>query len=118
MNEEIQELIKKECNDIMYWNSKEKQAKKAQDEAEDRLLDFIEEHYKDQLPIDGKIVDIKIGKYEVCVANQRNKYNTILYVEEEYKPPIPATMESATAEDAPSWALAALSSLFSKTEEE
>jgi hypothetical protein len=118
MNEEIQELIKKECNDIMYWNSKEKQAKKAQDEAEDRLLDFIEEHYKDQLPIDNKIVDIKIGKYEVCVANQRNKYNTILYVEEEYKPPIPATMESATAEDAPSWALAALSSLFSKTEEE
>ena len=118
MNEEIQELIKKECNDIMYWNSKEKQAKKAQDEAEDRLLDFIEEHYKDQLPIDNKIVDIKIGKYEVCVANHRNKYNTILYVEEEYKPPIPATMESATAEDAPSWALAALSSLFSKTEEE
>jgi len=118
MNEEIQELIKKECNDIMYWNSKEKQAKKAQDEAEDRLLDFIEEHYKDQLPIDNKIVDIKIGKYEVCVANQRNKYNTILYVEEEYKPPIPATMESATAEDAPSWALAALSSLFPKKEEE
>ena len=118
MNEEIQELIKKECNDIMYWNSKEKQAKKAQDEAEDRLLDFIEEHYKDQLPIDGKIVDIKIGKYEVCVANQRNKYNTILYVEEEYKPVTPVTLESATAEDAPSWALAALSSLFSKTEEE
>ena len=118
MNEEIQELIKKECNDIMYWNSKEKQAKKAQDEAEDRLLDFIEEHYKDQLPIDNKIVDIKIGKYEVCVANQRNKYNTILYVEEEYKPPIPATMESATAEDAPSWALAALSTLFPKKEEE
>lgn len=118
MNEEIQELIKKECNDIMYWNSKEKQAKKAQDEAEDRLLDFIEEHYKDQLPIDGKIVDIKIGKYEVCVANQRNKYNTILYVEEEYKPVTPVTLESATAEDAPSWALAALGSLFSKTEEE
>ena len=118
MNEEIQELIKKECNDIMYWNSKEKQAKKAQDEAEDRLLDFIEEHYKDQLPIDNKIVDIKIGKYEVCVANQRNKYNTILYVEEEYKPVTPVTLESATAEDAPSWALAALSSLFSKTEEE
>lgn len=118
MNEEIQELIKKECNDIMYWNSKEKQAKKAQDEAEDRLLDFIEEHYKDQLPIDNKIVDIKIGKYEVCVANQRNKYNTILYVEEEYKPPIPATMESATAEDAPSWALSALGSLFPKKEEE
>ena len=118
MNEEIQELIKKECNDIMYWNSKEKQAKKAQDEAEDRLLDFIEEHYKDQLPIDGKIVDIKIGKYEVCVANQRNKYNTILYVEEEYKPVTPVTLESATAEGAPSWALAALGSLFSKTEEE
>ena len=118
MNEEIQELIKKECNDIMYWNSKEKQAKKAQDEAQDRLLDFMEEHYKDQLPIDNKIADIKIGKYEVCVANQRNKYNTILYVEEEYKPPIPATMESATAEDAPSWALAALSSLFPKKEEE
>lgn len=118
MDQEIEESIKKECNDIMYWNSKEKQAKKAQDEAEDRLLDFIEEHYKDQLPIDGKIVDIKIGKYEVCVANQRNKYNTILYVEEEYKPVIPVTLESATAEDAPSWALAALSSLFSKTEEE
>lgn len=118
MDQEIEESIKKECNDIMYWNSKEKQAKKAQDEAEDRLLDFIEEHYKDQLPIDGKIVDIKIGKYEVCVANQRNKYNTILYVEEEYKPVTPVTLESATAEDAPSWALAALSSLFSKTEEE
>ncbi len=118
MDQEIEESIKKECNDIMYWNSKEKQAKKAQDEAEDRLLDFIEEHYKDQLPIDNKIVDIKIGKYEVCVANQRNKYNTILYVEEEYKPVTPVTLESATAEDAPSWALAALSSLFSKTEEE
>ena len=118
MDQEIEESIKKECNDIMYWNSKEKQAKKAQDEAEDRLLDFIEEHYKDQLPIDGKIVDIKIGKYEVCVANQRNKYNTILYVEEEYKPVTPVTLESATAEDAPSWALSALGSLFAKTEEE
>ena len=118
MNEEIQELIKKECNDIVYWTDKEKQAKKASDEAEDRLLDFIEKHYKDQLPIDDNIADIKIGKYEICVANHRNRYNTILYVEEERKPPIPATMESATAEDAPSWALAALSSLFSKTEEE
>ena len=118
MNEEIQELIKKECNDIVYWTDKEKQAKKASKEAEDRLLDFIEEHYKDQLPIDGKIVDIKIGKYEICVANHRNKYYTILYVEEEYKPVTPVTLESATAEDAPSWALSALGSLFAKTEEE
>lgn len=118
MDQEIEESIKKECNDILYWNSKEKQAKEAREKSEDRLLDFIEEHYKDQLPIDGKIVDIKIGKYEICVANHRNKYYTILYVEEEYKPPIPATMESATAEDAPSWALSALGSLFAKTEEE
>ena len=118
MNEEIQELIKKECNDIVYWTDKEKQAKKASDEAEDRLLDFIEKHYKDQLPIDDNIADIKIGKYEICVANHRNRYNTILYVEEDNEPPIPATMESATAEDAPSWALSALGSLFPKTEEE
>ena len=118
MDQEIEESIKKECNDIVYWTDKEKQAKKAQDEAEDRLLDFMEEHYKDQLPTDDKFADIKIGKYEICVANHRNKYNTILYVEEEYKPPTPVTLESATAEDAPSWALAALSSLFTKTEEE
>ena len=118
MDQEIEESIKKECNDIMYWNSKEKQAKEAREKSEDRLLDFIEEHYKDQLPIDGKIVDIKIGKYEICVANHRNKYYTILYVEEEYKPVTPVTLESATAEGAPSWALAALGSLLPKQEEE
>jgi len=118
MDQEIEESIKKECNDILYWNSKEKQAKEAREKSEDRLLDFIEEHYKDQLPIDGKIVDIKIGKYEICVANHRNKYYTILYVEEEYKPVTPVTLESATAEGAPSWALAALGSLLPKQEEE
>ena len=118
MNEEIQELIKKECNDIVYWTDKEKQAKKASKEAEDRLLDFIEKHCKDQLPVDDGYADIKIGKYEICVANHRNKYNTILYVDEERKPPIPATMENATAEGAPSWALSALGSLFPKKEEE
>tara|TARA_B100001094_G_C17834147_1_gene624694 strand:+ start:369 stop:725 length:357 start_codon:yes stop_codon:yes gene_type:complete len=118
MDQEIEESIKKECNDIVYWTDKEKQAKKAQDEAENRLLDFIEEHYKDQLPTDDKFADIKIGKYEICVANHRNKYNTILYVEEEFKPVTPVTLESATAEDAPSWALAALTSLFPKKEEE
>ena len=118
MDQEIEESIKKECNDIVYWTDKEKQAKKAQNEAEDRLLDFIEKHYKDQLPIDNKFADIKIGKYEICVANHRNKYNTILYVEEEYKPPTPVTLESATAEGAPHWALSALGSLFAKTEEE
>ena len=118
MDEEIQESIKKECNDIVYWTDKVKQAKEARQKVEDRLLDFIEKHYKDQLPTDDKFADIKIGKYEICVANHRNKYNTILYVYEEYKPPTPVTLESATAEDAPSWALAALSSLFTKTEEE
>ena len=118
MNEEIQELIKKECNDVVYWKKKEDQAKEAGEKSEDRLLDFIEKHYTDQLPIDGNFADIKIGKYEICVANHRNKYNTILYVEEERKPPIPATMENATAEGAPSWALSALGSLFPKKEEE
>ena len=104
------------CSFQVFW--KKRQAKKAHDEAEDRLLDCMEEHYKDQLPIDSKTADIKIGKYEVCVANHRNKYNTILYVEEEYKPPTPVTLESATAEGAPHWALSALGSLFAKTEEE
>jgi hypothetical protein len=118
MDQEIEESIKKECNDIVYWTDKEKQAKKASKEAEDRLLDFIEKHYKDQLPVDDGYADIKIGKYEICVANHRNKYNTILYVDEERKPPIPATLESATAENAPHWALAALSSLLPKQEEE
>ena len=118
MNEEIQELIKKECNDVVYWDSKEKQAKEAGKKSEDRLLDFIEKHYKDQLPVDDGYADIKIGKYEICVANHRNKYNTILYVDEERKPPTPVTLESATAEDAPSWALSALESLFPKKEEE
>jgi hypothetical protein len=118
MDQEIEESIKKECNDIVYWTDKEKQAKKASDEAEDRLLDFLEEHYADQLPTDGGFADIIIGKYEVLVSNQRNKYNTILYVEEEYKPPTPVTLESATAENAPHWALAALSSLLPKQEEE
>lgn len=118
MDQEIEESIKKECNDIVYWTDKEKQAKKASDEAEDRLLDFIETHYKDKLPTDNKFADIKIGKYEICVANHRNKYNTILYVEEEFKPPTPVTLESATAEDAPHWALSALGSLFPSKEEE
>lgn len=81
MDEEIRESMKKECNDIIHWTDKEKQAKKVSDEAEDRLMDLIEEHYKDQLPIDDNFAEIKIGEYEVCVANHRNKYNTILYVE-------------------------------------
>lgn len=118
MDQEIEESIKKECNDIVYWTDKEKQAEKARLKSEDRLLDFVEEHYKDQLPIDDGFADIKIGKYEICVANHRNKYNSILYVKEEYKPPTPVTLESATAEDAPHWALSALGSLFAKTEEE
>ena len=118
MAQEIEESIKKECNDIVYWTDKKRQAKKALNRAEDRLLDFIEEHYKDQLPTDGGFADIIIGKYGVCVANQRNKYNTILSVEEEFEPPTPVTLESATAEGAPSWALAALGSLFPKKEEE
>ena len=118
MNEEIEELIIKECNDIVYWTDKEKQAKKAQDEAEDRLLDFIEKHYKDQLPTDDKFADIKIGKYEICVSNHRNKYNSILYVEEDNKPPWPVTLKCGTTENTPAWALAALRSLISKNEEE
>ena len=118
MNEEIQELIKKECNDVVYWKKKEDQAKEARGKSEDRLLDFLEAHYKDQLPTDDKFADIKIGKYGICVANQRNRYNTILYVEEDNEPPTPATLKSATAENAPSWALAALGSLFPTNEDE
>ena len=118
MDQEIEESIKKECNDIVYWTDKKKQAKEAREKSEDRLLDFIEKHYKDQLPIDDKFADIEIGKYEVCVANHRNKYNTILYVEEITEPPKPVTVESATAEGAPSWAISALGALFPKKEEE
>ena len=118
MDEEIQESINKECNDVVYWKKKEEQAKEAGGKSEDRLLDFLEAHYKDQLPTDDKFADIKIGKYEICVSNHRNRYNTILYVEEDNEPPTPATLESATAENAPSWALSALGSLFPKNEEE
>jgi hypothetical protein len=118
MNEEIQELIKKECNDIVYWDSKEKQAKEARQKVEDRLLDFLEAHYKDELPTNGGFSNITIGKYEVCVSNHRNKYNTILYIDEITEPPTPVTVESATAEGAPSWALSALGALFPKKEEE
>jgi hypothetical protein len=118
MEQEIEESIKKECNDIVYWTDKKQQARKGQNDAEDRLLDFIEEHYKDQLPIDNENVDIEIGKYEICVANHRNKYNTILYVHEVDESPKPVTVESATAEGAPSWAISALTTLFPKKEEE
>jgi len=81
MNEDIQESIENECKDIMHWTNREERAKKASTEAEDRLLDLIEEHCKDQLPIDDNFAEIKIGEYEVCVSNHRNKYNSILYVE-------------------------------------
>ena len=118
MDQEIEESIKKECNDIVYWTDKKKQAKEAREKSEDRLLDFIEKHYKDQLPIDDKFADIEIGKYEICVANHRNKYNTILYVHEVDESPTPVTLESATAENAPHWALSALGSLLAKREEE
>lgn len=118
MDQEIKELIEKACNDIVYWIDKKRRAQKASDEAKDRLLDFIEEHYKDQLPTDGGFADIIIGKYEVLVSNQRNKYNIVLDVDDVDEPPTPVTLESATAEDAPSWALSALTTLFLKKEEE
>ena len=118
MDQEIEESIKKECNDIMYYKQKYLQAREGENDAKDRLLDFIEEHYKDQLPIDNKNVDIEIGKYEICVANYRNKHNTILYVYDLSEPPKPVTVESATAEGAPSWAISALTTLFPKKEEE
>ena len=117
MDEEIQQGLKK-CNDAVYYIQKEEQVKKGKYDAFDDLLDFLEEHYADQLPIDGGFADIIIGKYEVLVSNQRNKYNSILDVDVINEPPIPATMESATAEGAPSWALSALGSLFPKKEEE
>jgi len=118
MSEEIQELIKKECNDIVYWVDKEKRAKKSGDKSRDRLLDLVEKHYKDQLPTDGNFADIIVEGYEICVANHRNRYNTILSVQEALEPPIPVTMESMTAEDGPSWAFAALASLLPTNEEE
>tara|TARA_Y100000992_G_scaffold271708_1_gene212816 strand:- start:373 stop:729 length:357 start_codon:yes stop_codon:yes gene_type:complete len=118
MDEEIQESIKKECNDVVYWKKKEEQAKEGGGKSEDRLLDLLEAHYKDQLPTDGNFADIIVEGYEICVSNHRNRYNTIIYVEEDNRPPIPVTMESMTAEDGPPWAFAALASLLSTNEDE
>ena len=117
MDEEIQQGLKK-CNDAVYYIQKEEQVRKGKNDAFDDLLDFLEEHYADQLPTDGGFADIIIGKYEVLVSNQRNKYNTILAVDDVDEPPKPVTVESATAEGAPSWAISALTTLFPKKEEE
>jgi hypothetical protein len=118
MEQEIEESIKKKCNDSVYYIQKEQEARKGKNDTFDDLLDFLEEHYADQLPTDGGFTDIIIGKYEVLVSNHRNKYNTVLDVDVIDEPPTPVTLESATAEDAPHWALSALTTLFPKKEEE
>jgi len=117
MDEEIQQELK-ECNDIMYYDFEEKQAKEARQKVEDRLLDILEERYADQLPIDGGFTNIIIGKYEVLVSNHRNKYNSILYVDDVDEPPNPVTLARTIAEGAPSWAIAAATVLEPKQKEE
>jgi len=105
----------------MTWcigSTRKSEQKKSGDKSRDRLLDLVEKHYKDQLPTDGNFADIIVEGYEICVANHRNRYNTILSVQEALGPPIPVTMESMTAEDGPSWAFAALASLLPTNEEE
>jgi len=71
MNEEIEELIKKECNDVKYCEKKEEQLEKRKNDALGRLLHIIKKHYKDELPINGRCSCITLGKYDVFVCEQR-----------------------------------------------
>ena len=114
---ESKELIAKECNQYLYWYYKEEQAKEGKHKASQRLLEYILSEYKDILPIRGNYTIITIDKYTIQIDNVQDKY-VISNLFEEIEPREPVTLESVTAEGAPSWAIAAITALEQSTKEE
>ena len=73
--------------------------------------------YKDRLPIRGNYTIITIDKYTIQIDNVQDTY-VISNLFEEVEPGEPVTLESVTAEGAPSWAIAAITALEQSTKEE
>ena len=74
MNEEIQELIKKECNHVIICEKLEERWEERKNDALHRLLTIIKTHYKDELPINGRCSCITLGKYDVFVCEHRGRH--------------------------------------------
>ena len=110
-------LGKKCSNQYLYWKYKEEQAKEGKHKARQRLLEYILSEYKDRLPIRGNYTIITIDKYTIQIDNVQDTY-VISNLFEEVEPREPVTLESATAEGAPSWAIAAITALEQSTKEE
>ena len=114
---ESKELIAKECNQYLYWDYKVKQANEGKHKVSQRLLEYILSEYKDRLPIRGNYIIITIDKYTIQIDNVRDNY-VISNLVEKVEPCEPVTLESTIAEGAPSWAIAAMTVLEPKQEEE